>query len=595
MTLRQILRLTPWAVRRRIFESAERHLLPRIAPERRLRVARTLMPLAPARQGRARVTSTGFLRTREGKARVAYAAAPADVRRQNLDRVAKALDAAGVDWFRLPGATPLSTAVAVRETDRGRVLALLRELARRDHGQLRTVFPARRRRADPRVVSVCWPVVDPAGSMPLGARYACEIEFWRESAGRLTAPRRNAVADSVPADEPAVIAPEPVFGPFSSPDDVTGYRTRAVFTAVDPDRIGFPIDVVYTWVDGGDPAWQRRKARALADNPWVTGTNAQAANDSRYASRDELRYSLRALHCFAPWVRRIFLVTDDQVPAWLDLTDPRITLVSHAEIFGDTGTLPTFNSQAIESRLHRIPGLAEHFLYLNDDVILGRPVTPDLFFTAGGLTKFFPSTHRVDTTPRGPGDRPADSAAKNNRRLIEQAFGRVLTRKMKHTPHPSRRSVIAEIEERFAEHVTATAGHQFRHPDDISLLSSLQQYYAYLTGHAAPGKIRYLYTDLAQPVTPLRLAKLLRGRAVDAFCLNDVDVHSAAVADQEALLAEFLPLYLPYASPFELARPRPATTSLTTATRAVTAPRQPLAGSDDRPAPPTDVALPPVA
>ncbi|MBB2942202.1 hypothetical protein FB565_001915 [Actinoplanes lutulentus] len=589
MTLRQILRLTPWAVRRRIFTSAEKHLLPRVAPERRLGLARTLMPLAPSRMPRrSRVTSGGVLRVRGVAARVANAASPAEVRRENLDRVAQALDAAGIDWFRLPAPTPLKTVVAVPESGRERALELLRELAGRDQGRLRTVLEAGR--GNTQVVSVHWPVTDPDGSMLLGAEYACEIEFWRESGRKLIAPRRNPVADTISADEPPMIAPEPVFGPFSSPDDVTGYRTREIFTAVDPDRIEFPIDVVYTWVDGDDPAWQRRKARALENNPWVTGVNAQAANDSRYASRDELRYSLRALHSFAPWIRRIFLVTDDQVPAWLDIGNPKITLVSHQEIFGDTGTLPTFNSQAIESRLHRIPGLAEHFLYLNDDVILGRPITPDLFFTPGGLTKFFPSKAQVDVKPRGPGDRPADSAAKNNRKLIEQAFGRVLTRKMKHTPHPSRRSVIDEIEARFAEHVTATAGHQFRHPDDLSLLSSLQQYYAYLTGRAAPGKIKYLYTDLAQPVTALRLARLLRFRDVDAFCLNDVDVASAAKADQEAMLADFLPLYLPFASPFELRQPRPATAP---ATRAVTAPRQP--GVGERPVPPTDVALPPVA
>ncbi|GLY04873.1 MULTISPECIES: stealth family protein [Actinoplanes] len=573
MTLRQILRLTPWSVRRRIFEAAETRLLPRIAPERRLGFARTLMPLGPAPvPGRRRRTRPGTLRVRTGDgwviARVAADACPAGARRHNLDRVVRALDLADVDWFRVPAPDPLRTAVAVPASDRDRVLRLLRELAAEDSGRFTP---------GPKTAAVCWPVTDPGGNLVLGAEHACEVEFWTGGAdGRLHAPRRNPLADSVPADEPPVIAPETVFGPFSSPGDSTGYRTRPAFTGVDPDRIDFPIDVVYTWVDGGDEAWQRRKSRALAENSWVGEINGQAANDSRYASRDELRYSMRALHCFAPWVRRIFLVTDDQVPGWLDLSHPKLTLVGHREVFGDTGVLPTFNSQAIESRLHRIPGLAEHFLYLNDDVILGRPVTPDLFFTPGGLTKFFPSTQQVDTAPRGPGDRPADSAAKNNRRLIEEAFGRVLTRKMMHTPHPSRRSVIDEIEKRFTAQVAETAEHQFRHPDDISLLSSLQQYYAYLTGRAAPGRIRYLYTDLAEPQTPFRLARLLRGRNVDAFCLNDVDVAGAAVADQEALVAEFLPAYLPFVSPFELSHPRPGTTSLAAATRTATAPRQSL-------------------
>jgi hypothetical protein len=585
VTLRQVLRLAPWPVRRRIFETVEARVLPRVAPERRLRVARTFMPLGPARV-RGAGGATLRVRTTAGvlTARTDPAAAPAEVRRRNLDRTVKALDEAGIDWFRVPIRAAGRTAVAVRAADRADALAALRQHVADDHGSLTVARPGRRRR-QPQVVAVCWPVTDPAGSVVLGPDLACEVEFWTERDGRLVSPRRNPVADSIPAGEPVTIAPEPAFGAFSAPDDTTAYRTRQIFTSVDPDRIDFPIDVVYTWVDGGDPAWQRRKAQALAENPWVADVSRQTANDSRFASRDELRYSLRALHCFAPWVRRVFLVTDDQVPAWLDRTHPRLTVVSHREIFGDTGRLPTFNSQAIESRLHRIPGLAEHFLYLNDDVILGRPVTPDLFFTPGGLTKFFASAARVDTAPRGPADRPADSAAKNNRRLIQETFGRMLTRKMMHTPHPSRRSVIAEIEERFAEQVTATAGHQFRHPDDISLLSSLQQYYAYLTGKAAPGRIRYLYADLSEPATPLRLARLLRGRGVDAFCLNDVDVHSAAVADQEALVAEFLPAYLPFTSPFELQHRN---------LRTIAAPRRPKPGQDDRAVPP-DVALPPVA
>ncbi|HWS35987.1 MAG TPA: stealth family protein [Actinoplanes sp.] len=547
MALRQVLRLAPWPVRRRLFETVEARVLPRVAPERRLGIARALMPLGPMRtrvvHGRLRVrTATGVV-----TARIDPAADPAGARRRNLDRVAAALDAAGIDWFRVPSGTPARTTVAVRATDRETVLTLLRELVTADQGSL---LGARRR--DTGTISVCWPVTDPGGSLVLGHDLACEVEFWQQRGDRLVAPRHNPVTDSIPVTEPVTIATEPVFGPFCSPDDVTTYRTRRVFTSVDPDRIDFAIDVVYTWVDGADPDWQRRKAQALGENTWVGDVSTQAANDSRWASRDELRYSLRALHCFAPWVRRVFLVTDDQVPDWLNRAHPRLTVVSHREIFGDTGTLPTFNSQAIESRLHRIPGLAEHFLYLNDDVILGRPVLPGQFFTPGGLTKFFASAARVDTAPRSPADRPADSAAKNNRRLIQETFGRMLTRKMMHTPHPSRRSVIAEIEERFADQVAATAGHQFRHPDDISLLSSLQQYYAYLTGKAAPGKIRYLYTDLAQPATPLRLARLLRGRNVDAFCLNDVDAHGTAVADQEALVAEFLPAYLPFISPFEL-------------------------------------------
>jgi hypothetical protein len=542
-------------VRRRVLAGVQHKLLHYLPAERRLAAARRVVPLAdkPRATAVSRRVRSGRVRL---SARVTVKATPAGVRRQNLDRVVAALQEAGIDWFRVPVESLTGSAVAVPEADRDRVIALLETLRASDGGRLEARLPGRTGRRRATVLRISWPVTDPSGSLVLGPEYGCEIEFWRPVGGTLAGPRSNPVADVVPAGEPVVSAPEPVFGSFVSPADTTTYRTRAVFTMGSPDRVGFPIDVVYTWVDGGDPDWRERKSRALSQNSWVSEVSEQAANDSRFASRDELRFSLRALHAFAPWVRHIFLVTADQVPAWLDTAHPDLTVVSHAEIFGDTGLLPTFNSQAIESRLHRIPGLAEHFLYLNDDVFLARPVPPEMFFTPGGLTRFFPSTALVDSAPQSPTDPPASSAGKNNRRLIQQAFGRVLTRKMKHTPHPSRRSVLAEIEMRFAEHVAATAGHQFRHPDDIALLSSLQQYYAYLTGRAAPGEIQYMYTDLADPATPMRLARVLHDRHLDAFCLNDTDSSPAAAAEQAALLAEFLPAYLPFPSPYETAVPR---------------------------------------
>ncbi len=585
----QILRLAPWPVRRRLLGQLQRRVLPRLSEDRRLRTARRVVPLGP----RPRLTPIKDapalrVRTDGGRllARRVLDAHPAAVRRENLDRVLDALTTAGIEWFRVPVGSLTRTAVAVAETDRALAYAAFRAITTSDEGRLETVVPGR-------IVRVSWPVTDPAGRVVLGPEFGCEIEFWRRTTdGNLAGPRPNPVADVITADEPEIVVAEPVFGPFCAPAPTGGtrrYRTREVFTMVSPDRVAFPIDAVYTWVDGDDPAWRERKARALGENGWVAGTNGQTANDSRFVSRDELRYSLRSLHAYAPWVRRVILVTDDQVPAWLDTTRGDLTVVSHREIFGGTGRLPTFNSQAIESRLHRIPGLSEHFLYLNDDVFLGRPVAPELFFTPGGLTRFFPSGALVDSAPRTPADTPADSAGKNNRRLIQSAFGRVLTQKMKHTPHPSRRSVLAEIEQRFAAEVAATAGHQFRHPEDIALLSSLQQYYAYLTGRAAPGKIEYLYTDLADPGTPFRLARLLHDRHLDAFCLNDTDSGPEAVGEQAALLAEFLPAYLPFPSRWELSTPRAGTAPIPIKTLS---PRTPVVARQASRAPHPDIALP---
>ncbi|XP_077995035.1 N-acetylglucosamine-1-phosphotransferase subunits alpha/beta-like [Glandiceps talaboti] len=104
-----------------------------------------------------------------------------------------------------------------------------------------------------------------------------------------------------------------------------------------------------------------------------------AAN--RFEDNEELRYSLRSIERFAPWVRHVFIVTNGQIPSWLNLDSPRLTIVTHEDIFANSSHLPTFGSPAIESHLHSIPGLSQKFIYLNDDVMFGKEVWPDDFYT----------------------------------------------------------------------------------------------------------------------------------------------------------------------------------------------------------------------
>ncbi|XP_066447509.1 N-acetylglucosamine-1-phosphotransferase subunits alpha/beta [Eleutherodactylus coqui] len=102
---------------------------------------------------------------------------------------------------------------------------------------------------------------------------------------------------------------------------------------------------------------------------------------SRFEDNEELRYSLRSIEKHAPWVRHVFIVTNGQIPSWLNLDNPRVTVISHQEIFLNTSHLPTFSSPAIESHIHRIPGLSQKFIYMNDDVMFGTHVWPDDFYS----------------------------------------------------------------------------------------------------------------------------------------------------------------------------------------------------------------------
>ncbi|XP_018315391.1 N-acetylglucosamine-1-phosphotransferase subunits alpha/beta isoform X1 [Mycetomoellerius zeteki] len=147
-----------------------------------------------------------------------------------------------------------------------------------------------------------------------------------------------------------------------------------------------PIDVVYTWVNGSDPMFLEslQKHVSIVDLSAVT---------SRFSDKDELRYSLRSLEMYAPWVRHVYIVTNGQIPSWLDMDNPRVTLVTHEDIFLNKNDLPTFSSPAIESHIHRclemIPGVSDKFLYFNDDVMLGAEIWPEDFVTQAGGQKIY--------------------------------------------------------------------------------------------------------------------------------------------------------------------------------------------------------------
>ena len=143
----------------------------------------------------------------------------------------------------------------------------------------------------------------------------------------------------------------------------------------------YPIDLVYMWVDGNDPKWLEKK------NYWqnkLNASNPYAVSKARWHDRDELKYSLRSVALYLPWVRNIFIVTDNQVPAWLNTNHPKIKIIDHKDIFPQDA-LPVFNSMAIEARIPYIPGLSEHFILSNDDFFVNTPLPPDFFFTPDGL------------------------------------------------------------------------------------------------------------------------------------------------------------------------------------------------------------------
>ena len=138
----------------------------------------------------------------------------------------------------------------------------------------------------------------------------------------------------------------------------------------------YPVDFVVLWVDDTDPVWRAKRESYI-------GSSSKTGNeDARYRDWDTLKYWFRGVEKFAPWVRNVYFVTDDQKPEWLNLNHPKLKWVKHTD-FIPQEYLPTFNSNAIELNIHRIEGLSEHFVYFNDDMFLINHTKPEDFFVNG--------------------------------------------------------------------------------------------------------------------------------------------------------------------------------------------------------------------
>jgi Stealth protein CR2, conserved region 2/Stealth protein CR3, conserved region 3/Stealth protein CR4, conserved region 4 len=390
-----------------------------------------------------------------------------------------------------------------------------------------------------RILRLFRPRVEPAGGLTYGANIGVQIELWNLDKDPITLPIENSLTRrTLPAAE-AVRGTVERYG-LQWPTIENMFADHAA-------DIDFEIDMIFSWVDGNDPEYQR--IRASRQQGVILGEGDES--DARYRQIDELKYALRSVYMYAPWVRRIFIATDSPQPAWL-ADHPAVTIMRSEQFFKDPSVLPTHNSQAVESQLQHIPGLSEYFLYSNDDMFFGRPVNPRMFFSPGGVTKFIEATTRIGLGENDLQRSGFENAARVNRKLLKDRFGRITTRHLEHAAAPLRKSILLEMEMEFAEEFAATAASRFRAKDNISVTNSLYHYYAMLTGRAVSqehAKVQYVDTTLR---SGLKLLKpLLAKRNMDFFCLNDGSFPEVSAEERQERVTDFLEKYFPIKAPWE--------------------------------------------
>lgn len=307
------------------------------------------------------------------------------------------------------------------------------------------------------------------------------------------------------------------------------------------------IDLVYLWVNSNDPKWLAKKRQLTGDETLDSGKDCIG----RYVDNDELRHSLRSVEKYAPWIRKIFIVTDDQVPEWLDIKNPKIQIVDHSEILPQEA-LPTFNSVIIEHRLYLIPDLSEYFLYANDDMFLNRPVVPEDFFSKDGkpivrmsrrLFRKFWIKHRERSHKH-----PLDNYNLTIHRaasLVESKLGRYISHKPHHNIDAYRKSDYAATYKLFEEEIKSTFKNHLR--DDSDIQRSVYSFTPIIQGRSKlkfVGEKTSFRCHIEKPHYFTRLEK----KNPMFFCLND---SQDARDEDRRRVADFLERKFPDKSQFE--------------------------------------------
>lgn len=331
-------------------------------------------------------------------------------------------------------------------------------------------------------------------------------------------------------------------------------------------RASFPIDIVIPWVDDTDPLWQIERDLFLDQEGRGSFRSFDAGVD-RFRSWDNLQYIFRGIETYMPWVRTVHLITNSQAPEWLNLSSPKLNFVKHRDYIPHE-FLPTFNSHTIELNLHRIPSLAEHFIYFNDDTFVIRPMSPSDFFSAEGLPRDQFGLWRVKTAKY---DSVLPHVSLNNMAILNQHFdqGAVLRKEYSklldprngvvrlmltvlmaaisqkdfanilfhHMPAAFLKQTFREVWNAEPEILRNTSSNKFRSKDDVS--QYLMRAWQMVSGNFVPknfsirGEHFTYITDDFSVLTAAIDKRRLNLKSLDMFCVSDERISNFDQAKSE--------------------------------------------------------------
>lgn len=325
------------------------------------------------------------------------------------------------------------------------------------------------------------------------------------------------------------------------------------------------IDIVIPWVNGEDPVWQEVHEQ-------YASTSREDNHISRYRQWDVFRYWFRMIEENAPWVRTIHFVTWGHVPSWLDTEHPKLHIVNHRDFISDR-FLPTFSSHTIELNMHRIEGLADRFIYFNDDVYLTKKTSQEDFFHHGkprdsavlGIIKndamenFMPYIMLNMMAIINERFSKKDVIRKYPLRWMNPRYGKYLLNNAYllpwgcftgirnfHTGVPYEKATLEEVWREIPEVLESTCERKFRGREDVN--QYIFRYWRLMKGEFFPSRPNSDYVTIGK--TDTKTIETLMGENT-ILCIND-DPGDFDAEVENKKLEQLFRKYYPHRSSFEI-------------------------------------------
>ncbi|ELY4573872.1 Stealth CR1 domain-containing protein [Cronobacter turicensis] len=305
-----------------------------------------------------------------------------------------------------------------------------------------------------------------------------------------------------------------------------------------------PIDVVFTWVDDSDPLWIEKYNHYKSRD--YNRTPEHFRDSARYKNHNEIFYAIKSVVRHLPWVNKIYLVTDNQSPVWID-EFRNIQVIDHKEII-DEAYLPTFNSHVIEANLHNIRGLKEHFIYFNDDVFVARDLCKSHFFKANGIASIFVSSKRIKPFKDTVRITPTLHASLNCADLLKKRFDFNAELPLTHTYVPLKKSQFEAVWDEFHADIIKFLPNRFRNELDLNLPTFLVPWFSYIQGESVLSRDICYYFNIRSSAAPAYYSRLKSARQEGTFphsiCANDFMSTSSDLKNYSGMLEDNLKILM---------------------------------------------------